>query len=616
MRRSFQSVWKIAGASAVAAVLFLTGCGEPAVTMYEVPSCQGQIEEGQTQSDFDEELFYRNDKKAGCPDPFVLNNTERDGYYYLYGTEGAMFCYRSANLMDWEPVGNALDTMHFDEAGQATEECRTTWQDVWAPEVIYDEDTGLYYMFFSATPQEDNTVAAGGKVEAGTPRYVLYVAVSESPSKGFHLIDFTNPESCGEENVHTYDRNAYPHYYAKYMYLEPDVYSEFSVSTGGSGGSGLGGYAGAIDPHPYVDEDGQKYLYWVDNVGQNGICVAKMENWLKPDLSTMTKLTYTTYYTMEDYEKARAGETVELVPYENSGNVINEGPTMIKHNDKYYLTLSVNNYSDNSYQVCQAVADSPMGPFRKLRSEENGLLISGQAAGSQEISGTGHHCLITAGDQLLMLYHRHDDFVTGGSSRNPAIDEIKWVTIKDTDGNDLDVMYANGPTCTVQPKIEAFSDYRNIADEATVSGTEDAKYLTDGLLSIYKYGDPEFMEYVKETRFSENTTFTFAFDTARSVRAVMVYNSKLENEMFRNISRIEFVCEEDGAEVLRYIDNVAFGKEGYKVNDYDGSVFYCVPGASAYAEFEELKVKSLKITVEVPEGQETVGISEIRILGK
>mgnify|MGYP003308262085 CR=1 FL=1 len=38
--------------------------------------------------------------------------------------------------------------------------------------------------------------------------------------------------------------------------------------------------------------------------------------------------------------------------------------------------------------------------------------------------------------------------------------------------------------------------------------------------------------------------------------------------------------------------------------------------ANAYAEFNELNVKSVKITVEVPEGQETVGISEIRILGK
>ena len=59
-----------------------------------------------------------------------------------------------------------------------------------------------------------------------------------------------------------------------------------------------------------------------------------------------------------------------------------------------------------------------------------------------------------------------------------------------------------------------------------------------------------------------------------------------------------------------------FADENFQANEYDGSIFYIVSGAAAYAEFEELNVKSVRITVEVPEGQETVGISEIRILGK
>jgi hypothetical protein len=96
----------------------------------------------------------------------------------------------------------------------------------------------------------------------------------------------------------------------------------------------------------------------------------------------------------------------------------------------------------------------------------------------------------------------------------------------------------------------------------------------------------------------------------------MVYNSKLEDQAFINISRMEFVCEEDGREVIRYIEDVKFHEDGYKANDYDGAIYYVVPGAAAYAEFDELNVKSIRITVEVPNGQETVGISEVRILGK
>ena len=100
------------------------------------------------------------------------------------------------------------------------------------------------------------------------------------------------------------------------------------------------------------------------------------------------------------------------------------------------------------------------------------------------------------------------------------------------------------------------------------------------------------------------------------MRAVMVYNSKMEYTAFNNIANIEFVCIEDGKEVIRYIDNVIFTEENYAANDYDGSMYYIVPGAAAYAEFDELNVKSVRITIEIPEGQESVGISEIRILGK
>ena len=216
---------------------------------------------------------------------------------------------------------------------------------------------------------------------------------------------------------------------------------------------------------------------------------------------------------------------------------------------------------------------------------------------------------------MFIAYHKHDSFTVGGNSRHTAFDEVKWITIKDKDGNDLDVMYANGPTWSVQPKIEAYSEYKNIADEASISGAENTSYLNDGLLSIYKYGDPTFMEYIKETTIHETTTFSFDFEEARAVRAVMVYNSKMESDCFQKVSRVELVCEENGEEVVRYIKDVEFSEENLKLNEM-GGVFYADPGAAAYAEFDELNVKTIRITIEVPEGQEQVGISEIRILGK
>ena len=92
---------------AAASMMLFAGCQK----QYEVANYQGELKEGQTKSDYDKELFYRNDKKTSGADPFILDNTAVDGYYYQYVTEGSLFCYRSQNMMDWEPVGNTLDNL-------------------------------------------------------------------------------------------------------------------------------------------------------------------------------------------------------------------------------------------------------------------------------------------------------------------------------------------------------------------------------------------------------------------------------------------------------------------------------------------------------------------------
>jgi hypothetical protein len=342
-----------------------------------------------------------------------------------------------------------------------------------------------------------------------------------------------------------------------------------------------------------------------------------MINWRQPDWSTAKLLLHSWYYTVDDFwaDKANPG-SVEMVPYERTDVRVNEGPHVIKHNGKYYLTFSINGYGSNAYQVGQAVADHIDGPYRKLTLEEGALVLSSELSGSMEVSGPGHHSFITAGDQMFIIYHRHNDPLVGGGPRNVAVDEVKWVTIQDKFGNDLDVLYANGTTATTQPKLEAFAEYKNIAGKATVTGVADVKPLTDGLLSIFKYYPEEFAKYIPETIIDKTTTFTFDFAQAQTVRAVMVYNSKMEYSAFTKIARVEFVCEEDGKEVVRFIKDIQFSAENFQANDYDGSLYYVVSGAAAYAEFDELNVKSIRITMEVPAGQESVGISEIRILGK
>ena len=595
---------------------------------------------------YNKDLFYVNEKIEGAgADPFIFDNTENDDYYYLYSTYGYCNVSRSRDLVNWENMGPTLNTWMLDRNNP---EYKTANHNIWAPEVIYDK--GTYYLFFSASPDPDPDVMTGGKGVSGPAdlgkepshtKYSMFVATSDNPVGPFKLVDFTNAESCQDEgNLHTYNttagivagendigvydgddgvtyKAAFTQYFAKYLFFNPEDYIRFA-NTLNLNGQFSGGFVGAIDPHPYVDSDGTKYMYFVNNVGENGICVVEMENWLKPKWETAQLLTVCQYYNLTDWANAKSGKRVQKVSYENPNNQINEGPTMTYHNGLYYLTFSVNDYQKSDYSVGIAVSEHPNKDFRKLTEEEGGLLLNTGILESSSVSGSGHHSFVTVGEQMYVCYHRHTDYAKGGGDRYPAIDEVNWITVKDKDGKDMDVMYVNGPSDTVQPLPEKFSQYKNIASLASVKANTDTKteYLTDGLVAVQKSGDSTFTDCIAETVITERTMFTFEFDSPKALRAIMAYNSVSERKLFREIARIELTCVENGAEVTRILPNVAFNTDAYATIRADGTVSYCISGAAAYAEFDELNVKRVKITFDLPRGQDEVAISEIKLLGK
>lgn len=539
-----------------------------------------------TSTDYDPQLFSINAQTVNVADPFVFDNTERDGYYYLYGTKTKdLLCYKSKDLKNWEVAGAALWTML--NQNSDTNKANAIKDDVWAPEVIYDKTERLYYMFFSARPEADTANPESNQTSDVGTHYQLYVATSRCPEKDYQLVDFFDESSCGRGNVRT-EYEPYNQYYARYSLLNPKEYNQYVTNGSGTGAV----YANEIDAHPFVDDDGSKYMYWTDNTGDNSIWVVEMENWLKPRMYTAKRVLCTKYESLASDTK---------VDYENKDNPVVEGVTVVKHGSKYYMTFSVNDCREKDYQIGQAVADSPSDPFRKLSSKEGGLLLSAKASGNGAISGAGHHGFVSVGDHTYIVYHRHDDPIKGGHERHIAIDEVKWIKNK----GDLEVMYVNGPTSTIQSALEPFSTYRNIAGEASVAGgTASLSPLTDGLLSINRYGDATFAECIPELKVTEKSTFTFSFDGARTVRAVMIYNSKNPDTSFDKISEIILVCESEGREVIYKVSNLEWKDTG-------------VPGSAAIAQFDnDLYVKSVSFTIEVPQGKSSVGISEIKILGK
>lgn len=72
----------------------------------------------------------------------------------------------------------------------------------------------------------------------------------------------------------------------------------------------------------------------------------------------------------------------------------NEGPTVIRVGDRYVMNYSANYYATNDYAICMAVADHPMGPWKKAR---NNPVLSCRS----DLFGAGHNAFFTGTDGAL-----------------------------------------------------------------------------------------------------------------------------------------------------------------------------------------------------------------------
>ncbi len=137
----------------------------------------------------------------------------------------------------------------------------------------------------------------------------------------------------------------------------------------------------AIDAHPFQDDNGSLYLYYVDLSGGFKIVVQPMADpcTKKGELKVLMQPT-------EDWEK-RSGE-------------VTEGPFMLKHKGVYYLTYSGTGADSPNYGIGYATGKSPLGPFEKFAG--NPIAHRGG-----KVLGPGHHCVIEGPDRKLWLvYHQ------------------------------------------------------------------------------------------------------------------------------------------------------------------------------------------------------------------
>jgi beta-xylosidase len=175
---------------------------------------------------------------------------------------------------------------------------------------------------------------------------------------------------------------------------------------------------GSIDPDPFRDGDGSLYLYWKNDGNSIG---EPTHIWVQRLSRDGTQLVGKPHDTGETNDQVWEGSVVE-------------GPTMWKHDGRYYLFYSGGNYADDTYAVGYAACTSPLGPCTD--APENPILKTTCRA-----HGPGHNALIEVGSQTWIVYHawlpNH-----AGDKRTLWIDRLDW-----RNGKPI----VHGPTCTPQP---------------------------------------------------------------------------------------------------------------------------------------------------------------------
>lgn len=132
-----------------------------------------------------------------------------------------------------------------------------------------------------------------------------------------------------------------------------------------------------IDPYPFIDDDGQAYLFWGNSGGQ--VNVVK----LNPDMVTID------------------GDPIEFVIKGRRAD-FREGIVVFKRDGKYYFMWSVDDARSDNYRIAWGTAEKPTGPV-KIAANPIVLQKNGIA------KGTGHHSVVNVPgtDRWYVAYHRH-----------------------------------------------------------------------------------------------------------------------------------------------------------------------------------------------------------------
>lgn len=176
----------------------------------------------------------------------------------------------------------------------------------------------------------------------------------------------------------------------------------------------------SIDGHFFLDEDGKAYLYYVTWRPGKRYGIYAME--MNEDMATPKFETETLVLEPE-------------TPWETSEGRVTEGPFVLKHKGRYYLTYSAPGYTSYRYGIGYAVSNAPMGPYVKYPANP----VLGYTSA---FHGPGHHSFtVNQKGEWIVVYHVHQAPGTV-HPRKVCVDRARFVEASDG----IDRLEVCGPT--------------------------------------------------------------------------------------------------------------------------------------------------------------------------
>lgn len=330
-----------------------------------------------------------------------------------------------------------------------------------------------------------------------------------------------------------------------------------------------------IDANVLIDDDGSKYMYFSRDCSENMIDGKNVSQSYGVQLA--------------DDMMSVIGEPVLLTTPEQawelqSGDFLwNEGPEVIKHNGKYYLSYSANFYASNDYSLGYAVSDSPLGPF--VKAEENPILST---KGLEDVAGTGHHSFTYSpdGSELWIAYHSQTNI------KNPSGD--RKVNIAKAGFTEDGKLYFNGPLTTMQPLPSGVNTTNVTSSFVATVNEESVSLLTDERVQVHKNQDLS-ANLVANKKGKVNVSLTSKESTAETpvstnITALAIY---VAPGKLKDIASVK-ICVND-----------TFCSGEYMITEESTSPIIL--------SFEPISAEKMDVVITLKEGKESVDISEIEI---